>query len=284
MDYKILNLLLKEKGLSAKDLAKKLVSNGYFFRFDHLKEMIDGRRRVEKDFSDAVSNVLSDTPAPRLKPAIGCEGINEELDALIAAHKLTNEEVARRLSSIGVTVKGGTISSYRTNRRKAKQELLDAVKVVLGEKVKQMPLRSIKVSGAVSCGKPCENVYQDVEYIPIQSFKDSLVAVRACGDSMESEISDGDILVIDTDKDVRVVSGEIVVYRLHGDEACKVFISKPEAGIIELKPINASPEFKTLTLRVECDDIESLSMFKVVEVHKTLKNTAKARLRRMNEL
>lgn len=293
MDLKLLNSLLEAKGISTKELTRLLVSAGFLIKYEKVRRYLEGLSPLEKDFKDAVIAVLNGESIKK-KPKPLNKGLepSELLSQLIIKHGLSNAKLAKMLSENGLKTTGPAIGTYRRGEVGVKLSFIKAVFELLGEDYSSVlngePLskvKSVPIVGDVSCGAGAVNVYQDVgEVISVSEdiYKPSLRGLIASGDSMQMEICNGDIVIIDEASAPQ--HGDLCVYRLHGELACKIFIDKTAAaGVIELKPMNANPSFKTRTIRLEDDIIEDLELFKVVMISKSLKGTNEARLKRIGE-
>lgn len=88
-----------------------------------------------------------------------------------------------------------------------------------------------------SAGYGCFNDYGTLEYIevPEDLAKTGNIAIRVAGDSMEPEIKDGDIVIVDT-KNIDCILNKIIVVNYQGAVYLKKFIQ--DEGDIFLKSIN----------------------------------------------
>lgn len=78
--------------------------------------------------------------------------------------------------------------------------------------------------------------------------KEATFLVRAGGDSMEPEIKQGDILIVD--RSVELVSGKIATFHFNGAAICKQFIKQGDKIILR----SFSTEYKDIVIS-EADDL-----------------------------
>lgn len=91
--------------------------------------------------------------------------------------------------------------------------------------------------GSASCGVPTTYYYDDVEMISApDGFGGHSYYVRADGDSMETDIPDGALVLCDPDAEV--VSGKIVHYTWDGECGIKKYLDVN--GQVVLQPTNQS--------------------------------------------
>ncbi|MDR0664829.1 MAG: XRE family transcriptional regulator [Helicobacteraceae bacterium] len=157
-----------------------------------------------------------------------------------------------------------------------------SIDYLMGEKI--YPVKLIPIIGAVSCGAPerievgeARETYYRADY-----WNDQLYAVVACGDSMSPEIDDGDEVVCDPS--APILHGDIVHYKIRSESAIKVLLKDEKSNLIRLKPYNLTPDFRTLTIRLDDDEANDLKMTKVVSVNKAQFNNRAARLRILGEI
>lgn len=146
---------------------------------------------------------------------------------------------------------------------------------------KELPIKSVPIIGTASCGACDISVLQDLSMTALIAQKDwhkELYAVIANGDSMATEIYDGDIVVIDPLKDLQ--DGDMVYYKLDDECAIKVYLKDLDNNMYQFIPFNSSDCFKTRTIRFDDEDIrERLIIHKVVKVISDKKNNRAARLK-----
>lgn len=105
----------------------------------------------------------------------------------------------------------------------------------------------IPVLGSVRAGLPMEAVENILDYEEIgeeMARQGDFFALQIKGDSMESKISDGDVVIVRKQPDVE--SGEIAIVLVNGDEATIKKVQKFSGGI-NLVPSNPAYEVKTFT-------------------------------------
>lgn len=149
---------------------------------------------------------------------------------------------------------------------------------ILGE---YSQVRFVPIVGEASCGLPITNQCQEYNkntYISSNYWHKKLYAVRACGDSMAPEIQNGDEVICDPDE--IIISGDIVHYKINGEDAIKVFFDNKELGALEFIPFNPNDVFKTKVIRKDNEDeINNLTMAKVIRINKVDFNNRLARLK-----
>jgi len=189
--------------------------------------------------------------------------------------------------NIEITLDGIKAYGRKNSKTTPSPEKIKALAEILGvttdyllnKETEILPVVSLKVSGTVSCGLSDINHLQTEEtiYIPRDIYNNDLYALKACGDSMLPEIADGDTVIVDPNANIK--NGDLVVYTLLGEKACKIYNKIPEANIIELIPFNQSENFRTKIIRLDDDHIEDLQIHKVVHIVKNQINNASARLK-----
>lgn len=144
----------------------------------------------------------------------------------------------------------------------------------------QSEVLQVPVIGTASCGGVEMNFLQDThKTAPYNGdfYTENLYCVIANGDSMATDIEDGDEVICDPD--VEPKSGDMVHYRLGDESAIKILWIDEDAHLIQLVPYNQSDDFKTVTIRLDDEQINDLTMSKVVAVNKLKLNNRAARLR-----
>lgn len=139
----------------------------------------------------------------------------------------------------------------------------------------------VPVVGTASCGSCDINTLQDTSLkvsVPEVDWNKNLYAVIANGDSMATELYDGDKAIIDPN--VKPVNGDIVYYKIDDESAIKVLVIDEEAYIMQFVPYNHSDCFKTRTIRLDDEDTMSrLVCHKVVDTVSNKRNNRAARLK-----
>jgi SOS-response transcriptional repressor LexA len=197
---------------------------------------------------------------------------------------------SRFAAAMGVNV--GEAHHWITGRRRIPNEklltiarLLDTTTEYLLGSLKTYNAKEIPIKNVVSCGAP-DGVYYPPKKHSIfyreDCYNARLYGLVASGDGMSPEIEDGDEIVCDPAAEIK--HGDIVHYTLRNESAIKVFLIDERANIIRLKPYNPTPEFRTLTIRLDSDEANDLRMAKVVTVHKLQFNNRAARLRILGEV
>ncbi len=145
----------------------------------------------------------------------------------------------------------------------------------------EKPLKTVPIVASTSCGDIATNVLQDENmktHILAQDWNSSLYAVIACGDSMATEIYDGDICIIDPNSQVQ--NGDMVHYKIDDESAIKVFYDDVDNYLLQFIPYNSNDNFKTKTIRKDDDVLmDRLTYYKVIQVISSKKNNRSARLK-----
>ena len=204
--------------------------------------------------------------------------------------KLSYQDIVEILNNkynIKITLDGVKAYGRKNSRVTPSPEKIKALAEILGvttdyllnRETEILPVIPIKVTQTVSCGLSDINHLQTEEtvYISRDIYNNNLYALKACGDSMLPEIADGDIIIVDPSANIR--NGDLVVYALLGEKACKIYNKLPEVNIIELIPFNQNENFKTKIIRLDDDHIEDLQIHKVVHIVKNQINNASSRLK-----
>lgn len=212
---------------------------------------------------------------------------------------ITAQDIINHLASQGIDVSPHTVKSWfrkddekRNNpelpKLKAIADLLEVSvdDLIVGRSVSEAtPVKFVPVVGEASCGLPISSSFQEIgRKTPYSGdfWHKDLYSVVACGDSMAPDIEDGDEVVCDPRADV--LSGDMVHYKFLGEEAIKIFYDNKDLDAIELIPYNQSPEFKTMSIRRDDENINFIDMAKVVSINKLRINNRSARLRLVGKL
>jgi len=143
----------------------------------------------------------------------------------------------------------------------------------------KIQIKQVKVIGSASCGDPVTDTYQlndEFVYVPLDIYEDGAYAIRCCGDSMSPEIEDGDVVVCSKTKPI---NGDIVHYKLHNEEAIKIYFKDEDSYTLQLIPYNKTDTFKTKIIRLDSEEAEELQANKVISIIKNNLNNRNARLR-----
>lgn len=160
----------------------------------------------------------------------------------------------------------GSISHYLTGRYEPKADRLVAIckalniseDWLLGKTDKmEAPQKGVQIPvvGTVSCGIPIDAIEDvvDTEEIPRDmAATGRFFGLKIRGDSMSPRIQEGDTVIVRQQPDAD--SGDIVIVRINGDEACCKKILKNADGSITLISFNPLYEPKSFTT----DDIQKL--------------------------
>ncbi|MDX4069149.1 helix-turn-helix domain-containing protein [Aliarcobacter skirrowii] len=192
--------------------------------------------------------------------------------------KLSQEELA---NLIGVS--RNAITNYEKNSNTPTYENMKKLSNILGVNLanQENSVKAIPIISTASCGSIEINCLQEENmktFIHEGEWNKDLYAVIACGDSMATEIYDGDIAIIDPT--AKVQNGDMVYYKLDDESAIKVFFEDDDNYLINFIPFNTNENFKIRTIRK--DDKETndrLIYHKVVHVVSSKKNNRLARLK-----
>lgn len=216
----------------------------------------------------------------------------ELFSKLIENKNYTNQDLIDILKNkydIEITI--DTMKSYRRKNGKNATPTLDklnafaeilntSIDALSGRNINNK-VKSIPIVSTASCGSSEINCLQEENmktFIHEGEWNKDLYAVVACGDSMATEIYDGDIAIIDPF--AKVQNGDMVYYRIDEESAIKVFFEDEENYLINFIPFNTNENFKIKNIRK--DDKETndrLICHKVVHVVSSKKNNRTARLK-----
>lgn len=211
-----------------------------------------------------------------------------KLDLLLKKNSITNIKLSEELESkFGYKISKESIAKYRKGERTPSPDFIDFVLKLTNSDASSLfgenksSVKSVPVISTASCGSAEINCLQDEKmktFINEDEWNKDLYAVVACGDSMATEIYDGDIAIIDPF--VKVQNGDMVYYKIDDESAIKVFFEDEENYLINFIPFNTNENFKIRTIRK--DDKETndrLVYHKVVHVVSSKKNNRATRLK-----
>lgn len=192
--------------------------------------------------------------------------------------KLSQEALA---NLIGVS--RNAITNYENNSNTPTYANIKKLSSILGINLsdQETNVKFVPVISTASCGSAEINCLQDEKmktFINEDEWNKDLYAVVACGDSMATEIYDGDIAIIDPF--VKVQNGDMVYYKIDDESAIKVFFEDEENYLINFIPFNTNENFKIKTIRKDDKETnDKLVYHKVVHVVSSKKNNRAARLK-----
>ncbi len=192
--------------------------------------------------------------------------------------KLSQEELAKLIG-----VSRNAITNYEKNSNTPTYENMKKLSNILGVNLanQETNVKAIPIISTASCGSVELNCLQDEKmqtFISENEWNKDLYAVVACGDSMATEIYDGDIAIIDPF--AKVQNGDMVYYRIDEESAIKVFFEDDDNYLINFIPFNTNENFKIRTIRKDDKDTnDRLIYHKVVHVVSSKKNNRAARLK-----
>lgn len=207
----------------------------------------------------------------------------ENLKKFMKNNKITAAEIAEK-----VGLSRGTVTHWSNGLRfPGDEETIKEVAKILRVSIDDLftdddrkPVARVPVIGETSCGSPISSSFQDLGrtcHYRGDVFHPDLYCVIASGESMASEIEDGDEIICDPR--ARVQHGDLVHYMIHGESAVKLYTIDEDANIVQFVPYNPSTDFKVRTVRLDDDEAEELKIAKVVSVNKLKFNNRMARLR-----
>ncbi|MDX4061698.1 S24 family peptidase [Aliarcobacter skirrowii] len=216
----------------------------------------------------------------------------ELFSKLIENKKYTNQDLVDILKNkYGIEITIDTMKSYRRKNGKNATPTLDkliafsdilntSIDALSGKKV-EAKVKAIPIISTASCGSVELNCLQDEKmqtFISENEWNKDLYAVVACGDSMATEIYDGDIAIIDPF--AKVQNGDMVYYKIDDESAIKVFFEDDDNYLINFIPFNTNENFKIKTIRKDDKETnDKLVYHKVVHVVSSKKNNRAARLK-----
>lgn len=224
--------------------------------------------------------------------------LNKEfLKSILKERKVTYAKLAEALTYYGQDISESGIKFwFKSEKNKPEIEKVRAMADILEVSFESLAIiepelkneilgqyadvKFVPIVGETSCGLPISSSYQENNrktYYHGDFWHEKLYAVVACGDSMATDIEDGDEIVCDPTADI--LDGDIVHYEFMGESAVKIYHDNRALNAIELIPYNQSPEFKTKAIRRDDENFGELKMSKVVSINKLRLNNRKARLR-----
>lgn len=211
-----------------------------------------------------------------------------KLDTLLRKNSITNIKLSQDLESkFGYKISKESIGKYRKGERTPSPEFIDFVLKLTNSDASSLfgetksSVKPVPVISTASCGSSEINCLQDEKiqtFISENDWNKDLYAVVACGDSMATEIYDGDIAIIDPF--AKVQNGDMVYYRIDEESAIKVFFEDEDNYLINFIPFNTNENFKIKTIRKDDKETnDKLVYHKVVHVVSSKKNNRAARLK-----
>ena len=206
------------------------------------------------------------------------DNFGERLKKARLDKKLSQEMLAKL---IGVT--RNAITNYEKNSNTPTYENMKKLSLILGVDLssQEKNVKFIPIVGTASCGVLENNCLQEENlktYIQEDEWNKNLYAVIACGDSMATEIYDGDRAIIDPS--IKVQNGDIVYYKIDDESAIKVYFEDNENYLINFIPYNISDNFKIKTIRKDDNlTMDKLIYHKVVHIVSSKRNNRAARLK-----
>lgn len=201
--------------------------------------------------------------------------------------KIKNARKEKKLSqdmlSKLIGVSRVAITNYETNKNTPTYDNIKKLSNALGIHLSsdEKPVKFVPVVGTASCGNCESNILQDFTMktaISEEDWNSELYAVVANGDSMATEIYDGDIAIIDPKQTPQ--NGDMVFYKIDDEAAIKIYVKDEDAYLLSFIPFNTNDCFKTKNIRLDDSDMmEKLTVHKVSQVVSIKKNNRTARLK-----
>jgi len=216
---------------------------------------------------------------------------SQRLKKVIKDSGLNNEALSQKLKDeYGFIISKESIAKYKNGSRTPSPEFIenvlkltgaDASDIFIGEiKIGRREVKEVPIIGTASCGGSDINFLQ-VEgmscIINAEKWNEHLYCVIANGDSMATDIEDGDEIICDPNAQVQ--NGDIVHYSLENESAIKIYNKDDDNYMIEFIPYNQSETFKTKVVRLDSEEIDTLKVSKVVAINKNKLNNRLARLK-----
>ncbi|MDR1555315.1 MAG: S24 family peptidase, partial [Campylobacteraceae bacterium] len=138
------------------------------------------------------------------------------------------------------------------------------------------PIKKVPIAGKTSCGDEADNNHKSNDFALYKGDGkiENLYCVVACGNNMSPEIEDGDEIICDFK--AKIENGNMVHYKIDGENAIKIYVKDDDAGILQLVPYVQSKDFKTKTI---INESVNITIAKVVAVNKLKMKNAQARLK-----
>jgi len=210
----------------------------------------------------------------------------DALDTLMREKRVTNKGLSERLQdTFGYKISKESIAKYRNNDRTPNPVLIGYMADVLDVTtdfllgIETKAVVTVPVIGLVSCGdKPSNFLYsvKKTAYYNGVDFNSDMYCLIANGSSMSPEIETRDEIICNPR--VEPVSGDLVHYKINGENCVKVLWIDNEANIIQLIPYKITDDFKTTTIRMDDDRYDDLVMAKVVGINKITFDNRQSRL------
>lgn len=181
-----------------------------------------------------------------------------------------------------------SIAKYADGSRTPEPKLLVILSDILNVTVdylignETLDVSKVPIIGTASCGSLDINYLQDIGKTALYNgdfYTPELYCVIASGDSMASEIENGDEIICDPNTIPK--SGDMVHYKIGDESAIKILLEDEDANIVQFIPYNTSDTFKTTTIRKDEEMYNDLIISKVVAVNKLNFNNRTARLRQI---
>lgn len=214
--------------------------------------------------------------------------LGDTLDLIMKEKKITNKAMSEMLDNqYNYSISKESIAKYRNNSRTPEPTLIKYFSDILNVStdfllgVDKKPVSSVPVLGTASCGGKAMTykkigIGRTASYSG-KNYNSSLYCMIACGDAMSPEIENCDEVICDPSEAPE--SGDMVHYRIGGENAIKVLWIDTDANIIQLIPYSPSEDFKVTTIRMDDEIYSDLTLSKVVAVNKLTYNNRSSRLK-----
>ncbi|PTB83591.1 hypothetical protein C9926_02115 [Sulfurovum lithotrophicum] len=211
------------------------------------------------------------------------------LKSKIKEYGYTYKSISEKiLNEYSYKISKESIAKYADGSRTPEPKLLVILSDILHVTVdylignKTSAVSKIPIIGIASCGGVNLNHLQGMGKTALYNgdfYTPELYCVIASGDSMASEIEDGDEIICDPN--IMPKSGDMVHYKIRNDSAIKILWEDEDANIVQFIPYNTSDTFKTITIRKDDEIYNNLILSKVVAVNKLKFHNRAARLRQI---
>ena len=194
------------------------------------------------------------------RPVGKIQDIIELRDKFIEVFRLEKEESEKIKFAVAIDRTPELIKkNYNIDKKNIKSNL--DIKTA-----KPLELMEIPLYASVSAGLGCEKINEPLEYIAIPKMKGNIISVIVNGDSMEDTITDGAIVVVDTD--VMPEIGEIGVFLTTGTE-------HPDGLVKRLRHKNGVYVLESDNKKYKDIEIEDTNIEAFGKVMKIITNTSK---------
>ncbi|MDR2789401.1 MAG: helix-turn-helix domain-containing protein [Campylobacteraceae bacterium] len=137
-------------------------------------------------------------------------------------------------------------------------------------------VKKIPITGITNCGESVERKVGKFACYKGGAKAEKLYCAIASGANMSPEIEDGDEIICDLA--AKIENGDLVHYKIDGENAVKIYVKDDDADILQLVPYIQSKDFKTKTIRLDGDGL-NFTCVKVTAINKLKLRSNQARLK-----